>query len=75
MTYDPALVEADRHALRQMAAPVSAQTSTQSTENLSPDEWQRALRHAWQALQETPSYVDQRLAANCGLIESIASQR
>lgn len=34
-----------------------------------------ALEAAWQALQTTPSYVEQQLTSHRGLIESIASQR
>jgi hypothetical protein len=43
---------------------------TPSTETL-----QAAIAEAWQALQATPSYLDSQIAANRGLLESIASQR
>lgn len=75
MTYDPAMIEADRRALHQMVAPVPARTSMESLEPTSSDERPCPLLQAWQALQETPSYVEQHLAANRGLIESIANQR
>lgn len=36
---------------------------------------QRAIVHAWQQLQETPSYVEQQMAQCRGFLESIAHQR
>jgi len=51
------------------------QANAPSPDVLLPDEQQRALAEAWQALQETLSYVDQQLAQCRGFLESIASQR
>ncbi len=46
------------------------------TDNSEPTEdLQRALAQAWQALQETPSYVEQQMAQCRGFLESIAHQR
>jgi hypothetical protein len=36
---------------------------------------QAVTASAWHALQATPSYLEKQIAANRGLLESIASQR
>ena len=43
--------------------------------SLSAEDLQRAIAQAWQALQETPSYVEQQMAQCRGFLESIAAQR
>lgn len=49
--------------------------SSNSDNSLSAEDLQRAIAQAWQALQETPSYVEQQMVRCRGFLESIAAQR
>lgn len=46
----------------------------QEARSLSPEEIEQAIVREWNYLQQVPSYVEELLKANRGLIESIAAQ-
>ncbi|MHB8595596.1 MAG: hypothetical protein ACYDER_02160 [Ktedonobacteraceae bacterium] len=49
----------------------------QEAERIAPEETEgteEAITREWYALQEVPSYIEERLEANRGLIEGIATQ-
>ena len=47
----------------------------QEVANLSPEGLEQAIMREWNALQQVPSYVEELLEANRGLIEGIATQQ
>ncbi len=65
----------DPNTLAASNLPVWLQTWLQTNDSESTADRMRAVTQAWQALQETPSYVEQQLARYRGFLESIAAQR
>jgi len=54
---------------------LSETESVQEAANLSPEGIEQAVMREWNALQQVPSYVEELLEANRGLIEGIATQQ
>lgn len=62
-------------AIPPMACNEPISRSSNSDNSLLAEDLQCAITQAWQALQETPPYVEQQMTQCRGFLESIAVQR